>query len=135
MTVASATGNAGRQTVTTTDSQLAAMEVIGMKCQACGAELPDNAKFCNECGTKYEPPVQQPASVVSAVLVRKMVYSIKEAAASLNISERKLRELVSKNQITVTRQGRCVGISEWALEAYVKAHEGCEGERACLKII
>ena len=106
-----------------------------MKCQACGAELPDNAKFCNECGAKYEPPVQQPASVVSAVLVRKMVYSIKEAAASLNISERKLRELVSKNQITVTRQGRCVGISEWALEAYVKAHEGYEGERACLKIV
>ena len=106
-----------------------------MKCQACGAELPDNAKFCAECGTKYEPPVQQPASVVSAVLVRKMVYSIKEAAASLNISERKLRELVSKNQITVTRQGRCVGISEWALEAYVKAHEGYEGERACLKIV
>ena len=105
------------------------------KCQSCGAKLPDKAKFCNECGAKYEPPVQHPASVVSAVLVRKMVYSIKEAAASLNISERKMRELVSKNQITVTRQGRCVGISEWALEAYVKAHEGYEGERACLKII
>lgn len=105
------------------------------KCQACGAELPGNAKFCNECGAKYEPPVQTVASVVNAVLVRKMVYSIKEAAESLNISERKLRELVAKNQITVTRQGRCVGISEWALEAYVKAHEGYEGERACLKIV
>lgn len=105
------------------------------KCQQCGARLPENAKFCNECGVKYEPPKQDVAPVVSAVLVRKMVYSIKEAAASLCISERKMWELVSKNQITVTRQGRCVGISEWALEAYVKKHEGYEGERACLKIV
>lgn len=106
-----------------------------MKCQACGAELPETAKFCNECGAKYEPPVQHPASVVSAVLVRKMVYSIKEAAATLNISERKMREVIAKNQITVCRQGGCVGISEWALEEYVKQHEGYEGKRSTLKIV
>ena len=25
-----------------------------MKCQKCGAEVPDGAKFCNECGAKIE---------------------------------------------------------------------------------
>lgn len=105
------------------------------KCQSCGAKLPDKAKFCNECGAKYEPPAREPKEVVSAVLVRKMVYSIKEAAASLCISERKMREVIAKNQITVCRQGGCVGISEWALEEYVKQHEGYEGKRSTLKIV
>ncbi|WP_425545259.1 zinc-ribbon domain-containing protein [Faecalicatena contorta] len=40
-----------------------------MKCSKCGAEIPEGAKFCTECGTKISeeaavhetPPVQQGA--------------------------------------------------------------------------
>ena len=31
-----------------------------MFCLNCGAELPDTAKFCNECGMKIEPKKQEP---------------------------------------------------------------------------
>lgn len=39
-----------------------------MKCKQCGAECPDNAKFCSHCGTKLpepQPPIIEPEIMVS----------------------------------------------------------------------
>ncbi len=30
-----------------------------VKCQNCGNELPEGAKFCLECGSKVEPPIKE----------------------------------------------------------------------------
>jgi excisionase family DNA binding protein len=92
-------------------------------CQACGAKLTKEAKFCNECGMKYEPPAKPETKLVSAVLVRKMVYTIDEAAKALGISVGYMNKLIARKEITVCRQGRKVGFTEWALEEYSKAHE------------
>lgn len=32
---------------------------ITLKCKSCGIELDQRQKFCHECGTKNEPPVEQ----------------------------------------------------------------------------
>lgn len=34
-----------------------------MKCSSCGAEIPDNSKFCSECGNKTTP-IANPAEIV-----------------------------------------------------------------------
>lgn len=110
-------------------------------CLKCGTELTAAQKFCPECGTKYVPVVEEAGKkeVVTAVLLRKMIYSVKEAATSLNISPRKLQMLINSGEITVCRNGGNVGVTEWALEEFARKHE--EGvstyvkEKRQLKII
>lgn len=103
-----------------------AKEVPNKVCHACGTTLSANAKFCNECGTKYEPivePKEEGKTVTQTMLLRKMVYSVKESAASLSISESTLNNLIAKGEIVVCRQGKRVGITEWSLYNYARSHE------------
>lgn len=108
-------------------------------CQACGAPLADNAKFCGECGAKYEAPARENAEndFKTTMLLRKMVYSVPEAAKSLGISVRFVTKLIAEGELTACRQGRKVGITEWALEEYAKKKEiTCDTSlRGELKII
>ena len=51
-TVGSMMGNALDQTAT----PVAAALINNVSCSKCGAALPNSAKFCLQCGEKYEPP-------------------------------------------------------------------------------
>ena len=95
-------------------------------CQACGAKLTKEAKFCNECGTKYVAPVEEKEvaqTLKPQILLRKMVYSVEEAAMSLAISPSKLQQIIAKGEIVICRQGKRVGITEWSLYNYARSHE------------
>lgn len=95
-------------------------------CPACGAVLADNAKFCAECGTKYVAPVEdkEPESkTLQTMLLRKMVYTIDEAAQSLGVSKSFVDKLIAKGGIVVCRQGKRVGITEWSLYNYARSCE------------
>lgn len=43
-----------------------------MFCENCGAKMPDNAKFCTECGTKVSPVVEETKPVVEEPKVEKI---------------------------------------------------------------
>ena len=108
------------------------------QCQQCGAQLSDTAKFCANCGAEYVAPVkEEPEEPKQVVLIRKIVYGIDEAAAALSISVRKLRQIIADGEITACRQGRNVGITEWALIEYAKSKETIAGEvmRGQLKVL
>ena len=95
-------------------------------CPACGEALGDKAMFCPACGTKYVEVVEKQEvdkGVNATMILRKMVYSVKEAAASLSISESTLNNLIAKGEIVVCRQGKRVGITEWSLYNYARSHE------------
>ena len=107
-------------------------------CNQCGAKLTDNAKFCAECGAEYVAPVKEkPEEPKQVVLIRKIVYELKEAAIALGISPRKLQQLIADGEITACRQGRNIGITEWALIEYAKSKEVISGEvmRGELKVL
>lgn len=107
-------------------------------CNKCGAKLADTAKFCAKCGSEYVEPVKaKPETPKQVVLIRKIIYGLDEAAAALSISVRKLQQLIADGEITACRQGRNVGITEWALIEYAKSRETIAGEamRGELKIL
>lgn len=103
-------------------------------CLVCGTALTNGAMFCPKCGTKYEPPKEEEKQKpIQAVLIRKIVYGMKEAAIALNISPRKLQTLVANGEIVACRQGGNIGITEWALEAYAKSKEVAPSEATSLR--
>jgi excisionase family DNA binding protein len=106
-------------------------------CNQCGAKLADAAKFCAECGAEYIAPKPKPEHTKPVLLIRKIIYGLDEAAAALSISVRKLQQLIADGEITACRQGRNVGITEWALIEYAKSKEIVTGEamRGELKIL
>ncbi|MBR6636505.1 MAG: zinc-ribbon domain-containing protein [Phascolarctobacterium sp.] len=113
-----------------------AKAVQNRTCPACGTTLADNAKFCNECGTKYVAPVEDTEpehKTKQTMLLRKMVYTIDEAAQSLGVSTSFLNKLIAKGGIVVCRQGKRVGVTEWSLYNYARSCEVDNGEE--LKIV
>lgn len=105
-------------------------------CQACGEALGTDSLFCSKCGTKYEAPVVATENkTVNAMFIRKFIYSINEAALALSISTRTLNKLIAEGEITACRQGKRVGVTEWALEEYARRHEVPSGVRGELKIV
>lgn len=110
------------------------------QCNQCGAMLADTAKFCAECGCEYVEPVKakpEPEEPKQVILIRKIIYGVHEAAAALNISSRKVQKLIADGELIACRQGRNVGITEWALIEYAKSRETIAGEamRGELKIL
>lgn len=63
-----------------------------MKCSECGTVF--TGKFCPECGAKYKD--EPKAKTMTVTLLRKMIYSVSEAADALNISPRKLNSLITE---------------------------------------
>lgn len=105
-------------------------------CQACGEALGNDSLFCSKCGTKYEAPAEAPkGETVKAMLIRKIVYSVDEAAMALSVSPRTIRRLIYEGAITACQQGKRIGITEWALEEYARKHEMPSGTRGELKIV
>lgn len=102
-------------------------------CQACGEALGSDTLFCGKCGTKYEAPPKEIKNNQKVYLIRKMIYSMPEAALALNISVSKLQQIVNRGEIAVCRQGKNVGFTEWALEEYARSNE--TGVRGELKIV
>ena len=107
------------------------------RCNQCGAKLADTAKFCAECGAEYIAPKPKPEPTKPVLLIRKIIYSLDEAAAALSISVRKLQQLIADGEIAACRQGRNIGITEWALIEYAKSKEVISGEamRGELKVL
>ena len=102
-------------------------------CQACGEALGDKAMFCPACGTKYVEIVEKQEvdkGVNTTMILRKMIYSVKEAAASLSISESTLNNLIAKGEIVACRQGKRVGVTEWSLYNYARSCEEGNADEA-----
>ncbi len=72
-----------------------------MFCSNCGNKLPDNAKFCTECGAKIasaeSQPTQQPASAPAfePVAEKTPVYSQSASQAGSTFEPQALRDYTS----------------------------------------
>src|SRR6516162_5111059 len=87
----------------------AAMTVTGLVCGTCGAELPPNSKFCNECGAAVAASAKLAEYKQVTVLFADVVGSMDIAAA---VGAERLREimtgLVSRCASVVQRYGGTV---------------------------
>lgn len=69
-----------------------------MPCK-CGANIPEKAKFCHECGTPTPKPEPRPE------LKKEEILTTYEAAAFLKISRWKIYDLIRKKQIPFKEVG------------------------------
>src|SRR6476620_7373904 len=82
------------------------MTVAAVVCGSCGAELPPNAKFCNECGAPVATAPTPAEYKQVTVLFADVVHSMGIAAA---VGAERLREIMSvlldRSTAVVTRYG------------------------------
>ena len=85
------------------------MTVTGLVCGTCGAELPPNSKFCNECGAAVAASAKPAEYKQVTVLFTDVVHSMDIAAA---VGAERLREimteLVGLASVVVQRYGGTV---------------------------
>lgn len=94
-----------------------------MYCQQCGQQLPDQAKFCHECGYKVKPVVHTN---------NRPKYTIQTALKNYfqgTIGESKLREAIRKGQIPHSRIGSRIILREEALDNWMNEQERLSVER------
>jgi adenylate cyclase len=68
------------------------MRAAGLACAACGSDLRENAKFCDECGTAIATPKSTEYKQVT-VLFADVVHSMNIAAA---VGPERLREIMAE---------------------------------------
>ena len=68
------------------------MTAAGLACAACGSDLRENAKFCDECGTAIATPKSAEYKQVT-VLFADVVHSMDIAAA---VGPERLREIMAE---------------------------------------
>ncbi|MFZ5650251.1 MAG: zinc-ribbon domain-containing protein [Bacillota bacterium] len=94
-----------------------------MYCQQCGHEIPDEAKFCHQCGYKLGPVVHTNS---------RKKYTIQTALKNYfqgTIGETKLREAIRKGKIPHTRIGSRIILREEALDNWMNEQERLSVER------
>ena len=69
------------------------MTAAGLACAACGAELPPNSKFCNECGVVVAAAAEPAEYKQVTVLFADVVHSMDIAAA---VGAERLREIMAE---------------------------------------
>src|SRR6516165_6236399 len=69
------------------------MTVAGLVCSSCGIELPQNAKFCLECGAAVSTTAKPAEYKQVTVLFADVVHSMDLAAA---VGAERLREIVTE---------------------------------------
>lgn len=96
-----------------------------MQCK-CGAEVPESAKFCQECGKRVPKPKTKIPKVADELVIRQVepILTIKEAAQLLRVSEWMMYELIRQNKIPYFTIGnrkrfRTTTLLEWAGEQEV----------------
>ena len=82
------------------------MTATGLLCGSCGAELPPNSKFCNECGAPLTHAARSAEYKQVTVLFADVVHSMDIASA---VGAERLREimaeLVDRSTAVVKRYG------------------------------
>ena len=85
------------------------LTATGLPCGSCGAELPPNSKFCNECGAPVTQATRSAEYKQVTVLFADVVHSMDIAAA---VGAERLREimaeLVERAAVVVQRYGGTV---------------------------
>lgn len=71
-----------------------------MLCRNCGAENPNNNKFCVQCGTKFETA---PASVDQQRIISDKHYSLEDIAKQQSESELKFPETYAKSGVNLNK--------------------------------
>ena len=69
-----------------------AMTATGLACSSCGIELPQNAKFCSECGAAVSTAAKSAEYKQVTVLFADVVHSMDIAAA---VGAERLREIMA----------------------------------------
>ena len=111
------------------------LTATGLLCGSCGAELPPNSKFCNECGTRLTQATRSAEYKQVTVLFADVVRSMDIAAA---VDVERLREimtdLVERSAAVVRRYGGTVEYNGDGVMALFGAPVALEDHaiRACL---
>jgi adenylate cyclase len=75
-----------------TGDGLGALTAAGLLCGSCGAELPPNSKFCNECGTRLMQATLSAEYKQVTILFAAVVHSMDIAAA---VGAERLRKIMA----------------------------------------
>ena len=106
-----------------------------LSCESCGAELPPNSKFCNECGaavaTATAPAEYKQVTVLFADVVRSMGIA---AAVDMERLREIMTDLVERSAAVVRRYGGTVEFTGDGVMAIFGAPVALEDHafRACL---